>query len=396
MDPATLTEVPLGDPAAPIVDARDVWLWDAGGERLLDAACSIWHASVGHRHPQILAAMARAPAALHTYSSFHRVPTAEERELALRLEALAPASTPRLQLNRGGWESVTAAIALARRHWRQRGEPQRHAVLSRRRSGVGGAPRPGMRDARCVEEDTLAAMRREVEAVGPESLAAIVAEPVLGGEEVLAPPAGYLGGLGELCAESGAILVLDASICGFGRLGTWFGIERWGVEPDLIAFADGITGGYAPLGGVMMSEALAESCFDAAERAAGLARLAGGHPAAAATALANLSLLEQDGLLARGWELEGELAEALAPLAELPAVARVRAGTGAIASVHFEPAFLASLPAGIVSVLAAVRQRGVVVRACGEAISVALPLAAQREHLYLLADALLASCRELR
>ena len=150
------------------------------------------------------------------------------------------------------------------------------------------------------------------------------------------PPApGYIEGVADLCERTGALLVVDSVICAFGRLGTWFGIERWNVEPAMIVFAKGVTSGYLPLGGVMVSERVAEPFWD--EPGGPVFRHGStyaGHATCCAAALANIALLERDGLLERGREQEQALLDALAPLAAHDLVAEVRGGVGTMAAVE--------------------------------------------------------------
>lgn len=316
---------------------------------------------------------------------------AAERSLEAGLSRRAPAATPRVALNRGGMESTYFALDLVRRHWDAVGEPRRRAVISRQpSSGRVGDP-PLLNGAEVPEHDTLASMVDRVELVGAANIAAILVEPVRGGAEVVPAPTGYMEGIADLARACGALLVVDASICAFGRLGTWFGVERWNVAPDLVIFADGVTSGYQPLGGVLLAESIA-ACLSSP---GWIRRDAGVHPIAAATAMANLEVLEEDGLTSRGWELETELAELLKPLAESAAVSHVRAGTGLLASVHFERGFLSGLDAGMATVVEATRERGVVVRASDSSISIAPALTIEREHLYMIADALACACASL-
>ena len=153
---------------------------------------------------------------------------------------------------------------------------------------------------------------------------------MLGAGGVHPPPDGYIEGVADLCAEHGVLLIIDSVICGFGRLGTWFGIERWEeVRPDLITFAKGVTSGYMPLGGVVVSGAVAAPFFEAPggpmlRHGATYA----GHPSCCAAANVVMEVYEREGLLTRGQDLELPLADALGTLADHPAVAEVRAGHG--------------------------------------------------------------------
>ena len=165
-----------------------------------------------------------------------------------------------------------------------------------------------------VPHDSLEALEAEIERVGADRVAAVFVEPVIGAGGVHQPAPGYLEGLDALCKRTGVLHVADAVIAGFGRLGEWFGPERWGLRPEMITFAKGITSGYLPLGGVIVSGRIAAPFWD--EDDAPWFRHGptySGHPTCCAVALANLDIIEREGLLARGLELERALVAALTP-----------------------------------------------------------------------------------
>ncbi len=377
---------------------EDVWVYDDAGRRYLDATASLWYANVGHGRPEIARAVADQMARLETYSAFGDFVTAPARALAGRLADHAPMpGRARVFLTSGGGDSIDAAAKLSRRYWQELGEPARTRIIVRREGYHGthgyGTALAGIQanrvgwgpldeDVSIVPHDSLDAMRDEVGRLGPESVAAIFCEPVIGAGGVYPPAEGYLEGLAELCADTGILFVCDSVIVGFGRLGTWYGIERWGVEPDLITFAKGVTSGYLPLGGVVASERVAEPFFR--EPGGPVFRHGAtyaGHAAACAAAMANLDILEGEGLMQRGRELEGDLYDALEPLVEHDLVAGVRGGCGLLAAVE--------LRAGIVPAVAAkCRERGVLVRPLLSGIAVSPPLTATPDHFELITEAL--------
>jgi putrescine---pyruvate transaminase len=197
------------------------------------------------------------------------------------------------------------------------------------------------------------------------------------------PPEGYIEGVADLCAEHGVLLVIDSVICGFGRLGTWFGVERWEeVRPDLITFAKGVTSGYLPLGGVIVSGEVAGPFFD--EPGGPMLRHGAtyaGHPTCCAAALTVLDIYERENIIPRGRELEGVLAEVLAPLEEHPLVAEVRAGLGLLAAVQLAPEALERDPAAVAKVAQGAREAGVLLRPLLGALAVSPPLIVERDHL---------------
>jgi putrescine---pyruvate transaminase len=206
--------------------------------------------------------------------------------------------------------------------------------------------------------------------------------PVIGAGGVLLPPAGYIENVREVCSANGVLLVVDSVICAFGRVGTWLGIERWGVEPDLITFAKGVSSGYLPVGGVIAGLRVAEPFFAQAGNFLRHGATYAGHAACAAAALANLDILEREGLVTRGQELEGELAAALRPLEDHPLVSEVRGGIGLMAAVNLETPEL--LPA----VNAALREEGVLTRALGAGIAFSPPLTIRSAEIELLGTAM--------
>jgi adenosylmethionine-8-amino-7-oxononanoate aminotransferase len=176
--------------------------------------------------------------------------------------------------------------------------------------------------------------------------------------------------------------VIDSVICAFGRVGTWFGYERWDIEPDMVVLAKGITSGYLPLGGVLIAGHVAEP-FWAAPGGPMFRHGAtyAGHPTCCAAALTNLAILEREGLVTRGRELEGVLTEVLAPLAAHPACGEIRGGLGLAAAVDLTPELLASVPGAIARYSNAIREAGVLLRAQATGVAIGPPLTVERAHL---------------
>ena len=381
---------------------EDVWVWDDGGRRYLDATASLWYANVGHGRPEIAEAVTRQMARLEAYSAFGDFVNAPARELAEMLADLAPMPS-RVFLGSGGGDAVDTAAKLARRYWFEVGQPDRTLLISRTAGYHGthgyGTALAGIPANRVgfgpqvetvqVPHDSLEAMEDAIEREGAERVAAVFVEPVIGAGGVYPPLPGYIEGLAAVCQRTGVLLVIDSVICGFGRLGTWFGIERWGVEPAMIVFAKGVTSGYLPLGGVMVSDRVAEPFW----------REAGGpvfrhgatyaaHATCCAAALANLALLEQDGLVERARSMEAALLEALKPLAESDSVAEVRGGVGLLAAVELSEDVLIRKPDAVARVAGAAREQGVLVRALGRGVALSPPLTVQEEHFGLMAEAI--------
>jgi adenosylmethionine-8-amino-7-oxononanoate aminotransferase len=383
---------------------EDVWVWDAEGRRYLDATASLWYCNVGHGRPEIAAAVAAQLSKLEAYSAFGDFANAPANELTARLAERAPMRDARVFLGSGGGDGIETAAKLARRYWQETGSPDRNRLLVRTNAyhgthgygtALAGIPAnragwgPLPEDVSIVPHDSLDVLRQEVGRIGADRIAAVFVEPVIGAGGVHPPPPGYIEGVAELCEQTGILLVCDAVICGFGRLGTWFGIERWpDVVPDLIVFAKGVTSGYLPLGGVVASGRIAEPFW--AEPGAPVFRHGAtyaAHPTCCAAALANLELLGRDGLLERGRDLEDDLLAAMTRLTEHPLVTGVRGGCGTLAAIE-----VTAPPAQVVM---AARKGGVLVRPLGSAVAVSPPLTAGPEHFDLVVEALAAALDEL-
>jgi putrescine---pyruvate transaminase len=380
--------------------AEDVWVWDADGKRYLDATAGLWYANVGHGRPEIRAAVAAQMEQLGAYSAFFDLSNRPVLELAEVLAERAPMPS-KVFFGSGGSDGIDTAAKLARRYWWELGQPDRTVLVSRTAAyhgthgfgtALGGIPsnRQGfgpLGETVQVHHDSLENLEQTIARVGPERVAAIFMEPVIGAGGVYPPAPGYIEGVAELCERTGILLVIDAVICAFGRLGTWFGIERWNVEPAMIVFAKGVTSGYLPLGGVMVSERVAEPFWH--EPGGPIFRHGStysGHPTCCAAALANLEIIEREGLLERGREQEQALFDALAPLAAHELVSEVRGGMGTMAAVELRPEVRDRQPRIVASLAVGIRQAGVLVRPGGSAIAVSPPLTATVEHFELIAE----------
>ncbi len=381
---------------------EDVWVWDTEGRRYLDATASLWYANVGHGCPEIAIAVAEQMAQLEAYSAFGDFANRPALELADALVERAPMPA-RIFLGSGGGDAIDTAAKLARRYWYEQGEPQRTVLISRTAGyhgthgfGTALAGIPANREgfdpqeqSIQVQHDSVAAMSAAIAETGADRIAAVFVEPVIGAGGVYPPVDGYIEGVAELCERTGILLVIDSVICGFGRLGSWYGIERWNVEPAMIVFAKGVTSGYLPLGGLVISERVAEPFWRAA---GGPAFRHGatyaGHATCCAAALANIALLERDGLLRRGQEQETALLDTLRPLGAHEEVAEVRGGVGTMAAVELSGDVLERDPDAVARAAAGAREAGVLVRPLGRGLAVSPPLTAEPDHFAMAADAI--------
>jgi putrescine---pyruvate transaminase len=390
---------------------EDVWIWDTDGNRYLDATASLWYANVGHGRQEIVDAAAQQMGRLEAYSAFGDFTTEAATELAGRLSDLAPMEDTKIFLASGGGDGIDTAAKLARRYWQAVGEPQRVHLISRLHGYHGthgyGTSLAGIEANRAgfgvfdpatssVPHDDVAALAAAFERMGPENIAAFFCEPVIGAGGVFPPPPGYIEACAALCQEAGVLFIADCVICGFGRLGSWWGVERFGIEPDMITFAKGVTSGYLPLGGVAVSGRVAAPFWEG--DGAPIFRHGAtysAHATCCAAGLANLDILEREGLIPRGEELEGDLLAALAPLAADPSVSEVRGGTGLLAAVGIRQEVLAARPDAPFLVAAGARDAGVLVRAQGAGVAVSPPLTIQREHMGQITDGIAAGLARL-
>jgi adenosylmethionine-8-amino-7-oxononanoate aminotransferase len=381
---------------------EDVWVWDDAGTRYLDATASLWCVNVGHGRREIADAVHAQMLELATYQTFGDVTNEPVRALTDRLAALAPMPDTKIFLGSGGGDAIDTAAKIAREYFVRTGEPERTVLISRTNAyhgthgfgtSLGGIPpnrlaAPFVPDVVQVAHDDADALDAEIRRIGPEKVAMFIAEPVIGAGGVIPPEPGYLERAAAVCAQHGVMFVADSVICGFGRLGSWFGVERFGLQPDMIVFAKGVTSGYVPLGGLVVSARVAAPFWDEPGTAAFRhGATYAGHPTACAAALANLDIIDREDLLDRAVKLEDELHAALGTLTDHPLVAEVRGGTGVLGAVELDPERLAADPSIVARVAMAARTRGVLVRPMLGALAVSPPLTVQTEHLELLVDA---------
>jgi putrescine---pyruvate transaminase len=326
-----------------IIRGAGARVWDDQGRDYVDAMASLWYCAVGHGRREISDAIADQLARIAAFHTFERFTNEPTEALCERLSTTAPFHGARVFLTSSGSEAVDTALKLVRLRSFLAGDPQRTVVVSRQPSyhGVtyGGVSLTGLPanqlgfgplvpDVVQVPRADLVAARTAFE-TNPGRVAAVIAEPVIGAGGVYPPAPGELEGLRALCDEHGALLVLDEVITGFGRLGAWWGADRYGVRPDLVTFAKGATSGYQPLGGVLVAPHVLEP-FDAnPDVVLRTGHTYSGHPTASAAALANLDVLEREGLLDRALKVGARLREGLAELVDGERIVELR-GDGAV------------------------------------------------------------------
>lgn len=370
--------------------AEGVHVWDEQGARYLDASASLWYANLGHGREEIADAVATQLRRLDGYSIFGDYANRPAVELADRLADLAPAPGAKVFLASGGGDVIDTAAKIARQHFVRTGRPEKTHLISRTHgyhgthgfgTSVGGIPVNTANwgslvpDTSVVAHDDAQALEAEIQRVGADRVAAFFCEPVIGAGGVRPPVDGYIEAVAAICRKYDVLFVADCVICGFGRLGTWWGIDRWDVQPDLITTAKGLSSGTIPIGALIVAEHVAAPFFTGRPGAPVLSHGAtyAGHPVAAAAALVSLDIYEREGLIVKGRELERPLADALESLLDHPLVAEVRAGTGLMGGVDLIPEALATPGAGAAWQRGA-RAAGVLVRPLGTGVAVSPPL----------------------
>jgi adenosylmethionine-8-amino-7-oxononanoate aminotransferase len=314
---------------------------------------------------------------LEAYDIFSSTANRPAVDLADRVSALAPMADGAVFFTSGGSDAVDTAGKLALRYWSAVGKPDKRAIVHRERSyhgmnaygtSLAGIP-ANLEGIGALIPDTISVGSDDTDALEllfaerGDHIAAFIGEPVIGAGGVFAPAPGYWDRVQELCREHDVLLIADEVICGFGRLGTWFGSHRFGITPDMVTCAKGITSGYLPLGAVIASARVQEPFWSSP---GGPMFRHGytysGHPSVCAAGLANLDVLEREGLLERVSRLESVLHDAMQPLADLPVVHEVRSGVGLLAAVEISPDARKADPALVEKLVRGCRERGVLTR----------------------------------
>ena len=388
------------------------YVFDGDGSRYLDATASLWYANLGHGRADITRAVAAQMDRLAAYRRSATSPT-RRRTRCARLSALAPMDDAKVFLASGGGDAIDTAAKIARRHWILQGQPERMHIISRTNgyhgthgfgTSIGGIEAntanwgPLSPQTSAVAFDSLPALEQEILRVGPDRVAAFFCEPVIGAGGVFLPPEGYIEGVADLCAEHGILLVIDSVICAFGRLGTWFGIERWpDVRPDMITFAKGVTSGYLPLGGVIVDGALAAPYFDGP----GSPMLRHGATYAGHPTLRRRGAGGARRLRVRGPDPARQRARAAAaptrsrPLADARRGRRGPLGTGLLGAVALSEDALAADPGAVGKIAAGARAAGVLVRPLLRGVALSPPLIVDESHLQEAAEGIRAGLERL-
>lgn len=328
-----------------LVRGQGVRVWDDKGNEYIDALGSLWYCQVGYGRKEIIDAITNQLNELSTYNTFAPWTNGPAEEVAERISSLSPLTDSRVFLCCSGSESVDSAIKIARLVHQLRGDHDRQIIVRRTRGyhgvNVGGTSVQGIAPNREnwgdllphvveIDPDDIESAARLFAESG-DRIAAVISEPLQGAGGVYPPVDGYLDRLRDLCTANGSLLIFDEVITGFGRTGSWFASQTYGVTPDLITFAKGVTSGYQPLGGVIVSRAICDDLEADPDFLFRHGYTYSGHPAAAAAALANIDVIENDGLVERANHVGQRLSAGLDALASDGMLAEVR-NTGAVLS----------------------------------------------------------------
>lgn len=323
-------------------------IYDVDGNEYIDGMASLWYCTIGHGRREMADAIANQVTTIEAYSAFDPFTTRVADELCERVSELSPIDDSRVFLCNSGSEAVDSAMKLARLAHVQAGRPERTLIVSRGRgyhgTNYGGTSAQGIPPNRAgygplvgdvlhVDPDDIEGLSKLM-STNSERLAAVISEPVQGAGGVFPPTEGYLQQLRKLCDQHGAYLIFDEVITGFGRLGTWFGAQHFGVTPDLLTFAKAVTSGYQPLGGVIVAKSVREPIEADPAFLLRHGYTYSGHATACAAALANLDIIERESLLERAVHIGRRLESGLTALANDGMIDHARGRVAVWAAAH--------------------------------------------------------------
>lgn len=349
-----------------ITEGRGAVLKDIDGKRYIDGLAGLWNVTVGHGRVELADAAAEQMKKLAYFSAYTGMSNIPAIELAAKMAEIGPANLNAIYFTTGGAESNEGAIKTARFYWKQLGYPNKTSIISRRfayhgvttaASQATGMPAfwkgfephaPGFvhvappyplrftdpLNGRTIGEAAADAIEQAILAEGPEHVAAFIGEPIMGAGGVIIPPDDYWPRVRAICDKYDVLLIADEIITGFGRTGTMWGLSNWNVLPDMMTLAKGITSGYLPLGGVMMSDAIA-GLINSLEKPAQWMHAAtySAHPTCCAVALANLDIIEREGLVERAATMGERMQAHIRRLADHPLVGEGR-GMGMVGALE--------------------------------------------------------------
>ena len=361
-----------------IVRGEGSLLWDDAGNEYVDGLASLWYCQVGHGRTEIVDAVAEQMRRLEAYNIFDPFTNEPAAQAAAMIVERSPHPDGRVFLGCSGSEAVDTVLKMVRQFHQLAGDAERQVVVRRTHgyhgTNFGGTSAQGIAPNREgwgdlvphfeeVPNDDLEAAATLFADRG-DRIAAVISEPIQGAGGVHLPPDGYLEGLRRLCDDHGALLIFDEVISGIGRTGQWFGAQHFGVTPDLITFAKGVTSGYLPLSGVIASRRVCEA-FEEPGFVFRTGYTYSGHPASCAAGIANLELMDAEGLVERANHVGGRIRSGLAALQADGLIESWR-GTGAV--------YAAELGRDSIPARNEMMANGVIVRPIGTCLAICPPL----------------------
>ncbi|MEJ2625663.1 MAG: aminotransferase class III-fold pyridoxal phosphate-dependent enzyme [Pseudolabrys sp.] len=414
-----------------IMSGAGVYVTDIDGKTYLDGLGGLWNVNVGHNRPEVKKAIVEQMDRICYYSSFAGTATAPSIELSAKIVSMAAEEDmSKVLFSANGSDAVETALKLARQYWKLAGEPLRTKFISLKQGyhGVhlGGVSVNGSTYYRATYEplvpgcfqidspwpyrnpwtedpEELAAivaklLEREIVYQGPHTVAAFIAEPVQGAGGVIVPPASFWPKVREVLDRHGVLLISDEVVTGFGRTGSMFGARGWGVKPDIMCLAKGLSAGYIPMGATAISERLASAWYSDVTPDGFVMHgyTATGHPLGCAAALAVLDIVESENLPANAAKQGARLLEGLTPLPKLSSIVGEVRGKGLMVGVDLvsdkdtrKPLDPASGKADIIAAYA--REEGVIARPAGSTIILSPPLVIGKTEVDKIVDALTAA-----
>ena len=408
-----------------IVRGEGIYIWDSEGNKILDGMSGLWNVNLGYGRNELADAAYRQLNTLPFYNSFFQTTNVPAAELAAAIAEIAPPHMNRVSFANSGSEANDTIVRMARRYWELEGQPQRSIIIGRKNGyhgstmagaslggmagmhAQGGLPIPGIVHIEqpyyyelggklSPEKFGLKAagwLEEKIREVGKDNVAAFIGEPVQGAGGVIIPPMTYWPEIQRICDKYGILLISDEVICGFGRLGRWFGCEYFGAKPDFITFAKAVTSGYIPLGGVIVSDRVADVLIEkGGEFAHGYTYA--GHPVACAVALENIRILKAEKIIEKvAAETAPYLAEKFHSLADHPLVGVTQtcgmmAALVLVADKEKKTGFDPAAEVGMICRGFCFRE-GVIMRAVGDRMIIAPPLIISKAEI----DALIALIR---
>ena len=421
----------LHERGARIVTRADgVYVWDSDGNRFLDGMAGLWCVNMGYGRKELQVAAAEQIAELPYYNTFFQTSHPPVVELSEMLAEVTPPGLNHVFFVNSGSEANDTVVRMVRHFWSVNGKPEKQIIISRQNAyhgstmaaaslggmkpmhAQGGLPIPGVEhivqpywygEGGSLEPEAFglqaaAALEERIEQLGADNVAAFIGEPIQGAGGVIVPPASYWPEIQRICRKYDILLVSDEVICGFGRTGNWFGCETYGVEPDLMAIAKGLSSGYLPIGGVMVSDRVADVLVGSdTEFQHGFTY--SGHPVCCAVALANVRLMRDEKVVERvGDDIGPYFQSRLQELAQLSIVGEVR-GVGLIAGIQLardKQTRKRFENRGEIAgkVKSAAMQNGLIMRATEDSMVLSPPLTITRAEVDELIDAASASLRQ--